>query len=173
MILAVGGHHREYCEGLVARCQIHLLPCLYTCSRMTDIIVLVDSRGGNTRKLADAIAGELGVTVGNLSTPLPGDAKTLFMGSGTYGGKPGEAIKKFISSHDFSGCSVALFGTSGGPDGAMKMIDAMAEDLRKKGAAILGSYHCRGKFLFTNRGHPDKEDLENAKKFAREMLGSS
>ncbi len=140
---------------------------------MTDIVVLVDSRGGNTRKLADAIAGELGVAVGDLGAPLPGEVKTLFLGSGTYGGKPGEAMVKFISSNDFSGRRLALFGTSGGPKGAKKMIDAMAEDLTKKGAAILGSYHCRGKFLFTNRGHPDTEDLENAQKFAREMLGVS
>ncbi len=140
---------------------------------MTDIVVLVDSRGGNTRKVAEAIAGELGVTVGDLAAPLPGDAKILFLGSGTYGGKPGEAMKKFISSQDFSGRRVALFGTSASSEGAMKMIDALAEDLGKKGAAILGTYHCRGKFLFTNRGHPDKGDLENAKKFAKEMLGAS
>jgi flavodoxin len=140
---------------------------------MTDIVVLVDSRGGNTRKLADAIASELGVTVGDLSAPLPGDAKTLFLGSGTYGGKPGEAMKKFISSQDFAGRKVALFGTSGSREGAKKMIDGMAEELGKKGAAILGNYHCRGKFLFTNRGHPDKEDLENAKIFAKEMIGLS
>lgn len=140
---------------------------------MNDIIVLVDSRGGNTRKVAEAIAGELGVTVGDLSAPLPGDAKTLFLGSGTYGGKAGEAMKKFISSNDFTGRRAALFGTSGSREGAQKMIAIMAEDLGKKGATILGNYHCRGKFLFTNRGHPDKEDLENAKKFAKEMLGIS
>jgi flavodoxin len=140
---------------------------------MTDIVVLVDSRGGNTRKLADAIASELGVTVGDLSAPLPGDAKTLFLGSGTYGGKPGESMKKFISSKEFAGRKVALFGTSGSCEGAKKMIDGMAEELGKKGAAILGNYHCRGKFLFTNRGHPDKEDLENAKIFAKEMISLS
>jgi flavodoxin len=140
---------------------------------MTDIVVLVDSRGGNTRKLAEAIASELGITVGDISAPLPGDAKTLFLGSGTYGGKPGEAMQKCISSQDFSGRRVALFGTSGKREGAQKMIDAMAEELGKKGAVILGNYHCRGKFLFTNPGHPDQEDLENAKKFAKEMLGAS
>ncbi|MBP1928969.1 flavodoxin I [Methanolinea mesophila] len=140
---------------------------------MTDIVVLVDSRGGNTRKVAEAIAGALGVTVGDLSAPLPAGAKTLFLGSGTYGGKPGESMKKFIEANDFTGRKVALFGTSGGPPGAEKMIDAMAEDLSKKGAAIAGRFHCRGKFLFTNRGHPNAEDLENAKKFAREMAGVS
>jgi flavodoxin len=137
---------------------------------MTVIVVLVDSRGGNTRKVAEAIAGELGIAVGDLSAPLPADAKTLFLGSGTYGGKPGETLQKFISSQDFSGRRVALFGTSASLEGAKKMIDALAENLGKKGAVVLGNYHCRGKFLFTNRGHPDKDDLENAKKFAQEML---
>ena len=50
------------------------------------------------------------------------------------------------------------------------MIAAMADLLTRKGATILGNFHCRGKFLLMNRGHPDKEDLDNAKKFAREML---
>jgi flavodoxin len=140
---------------------------------MTDIVVLVDSRGGNTRNVAEAIAEELGVAVGDLAVPLPAEAKTLFLGSGTYGGKPGETMKGFISYNEFSGRRVALFGTSGGPQGAEKMIDIMAEDLSKKGAAIVGRFHCRGKFLFTNRGHPNEEDLANARKFAREMVGVS
>jgi flavodoxin I len=137
---------------------------------MTEIAVFVDSRGGNTRKLADAIAGELGVPVGDLDAGVPGDAKILFLGSGTYGGKPGAGMTKFIGSGTFTGRKVALFGTSGGAEGANNMIALMADALTQKGATILGNYHCRGKFLFTNRGHPGKEDLDNAKKFAREMI---
>ena len=140
---------------------------------MTDIVVLVDSRGGNTRKVAEAIAEALGVSVGDLAVPLPAEAKTLFLGSGTYGGKPGETMKGFISYNEFSGRRVALFGTSGGPEGAKKMMEVMADDLTRKGATILGTYHCRGKFLFTNRGHPNDEDLANARTFAREMVGVS
>ena len=137
---------------------------------MTEISVFVDSRGGNTKKLADTIAEELGVPVGDLSAPLPDDMKIIFLGSGTYGGKAGKAMTKFIESGTFTGRKVALFGTSMSAEGAKKMIASMEEVLTKKGASILGNYHCRGKYLFTNRGHPDKEDLENAKKFAREMI---
>jgi hypothetical protein len=50
------------------------------------------------------------------------------------------------------------------------MIAAMRDALARKGATILGSWHCKGRMLVVNWGHPDKEDLENAKKFAREML---
>jgi flavodoxin len=141
----------------------------YTCENMTDVSVLVDSRGGNTRKVADAIADELGVKAENVTTSLP-DAKILFLGSGTYGGKPGEAMMKFIESANLSGRKVAIFGTSASLTGGQKLISAMTDILKQKGATIVGSYHCRGKFFLINRGHPNDEDLDNAKKFAREML---
>jgi flavodoxin len=139
---------------------------------MADIAVFVDSRGGNTQKVADAIAEELGITVGDITASLPGDAKVLFLGSGTYGGKPGEAMITFIGSAPLTGRRVALFGTSGGAGGAEKMIAVMADALKQKGADITGSYHCPGKFLVMNWGRPNKEDLDNAKKFARDMMKS-
>jgi flavodoxin len=138
---------------------------------MTSVAVFVDSRGGNTKKVADAIARELGVTVGDITASLPDDAGILFLGSGTYGGKPGEAMTKFIGSGTFTGRKVALFGTSGGAGGAEKMIAVMADSLKQKGATIVGSFHCPGRFLIMNWGHPDTKDLDNAKKFARDMLG--
>jgi flavodoxin len=140
---------------------------------MTDIAVVVYSRGGNTRNVAGAIAEELGVEVRDVTASPPADAKIMFLGSGTYGGKPGEDMMKFIGSADFTGRKVALFGTSWGPAGSEKMIAVMADMVKQKGAAILGSWHCRGSFLLMNRGHPGKEDLENAKKFAKEMLSLS
>ena len=136
---------------------------------MTDVSVVVDSRGGNTRKVADAIAEEMGITAKDITPGLTDDAKFLFLGSGTYGGKPGDAMMKFIESMDFSGRKVAIFGTSAGLAGGQKMIAVMTDALTKKGAAIAGAYHCRGKMLVINWGHPNKEDLENAKKFARMM----
>jgi flavodoxin len=136
---------------------------------MSDITVLVDSRGGNTRKVADAIAEELGVKVSDIGASLPDDTKLLFLGSGTYGGKPGKNIMKLIESGNLSGRKIALFGTSMNPAGSKNMIAVMEDAVKKKGATVAGTYHCGGKFLLFNRGHPDKADLENAKKFAREM----
>ena len=140
---------------------------------MTDVSVLVDSRGGNTRKVADAIADELGIKARDVTASLTDDGKILFLGSGTYGGKPGEAMMKFIESGNFSERKVAIFGTSASIAGAQKMIATMEDALTKKGATILGSYDCRGKIFLVNRGHPSSEDLDNAKKFAREMINKS
>jgi flavodoxin I len=137
---------------------------------MTEVAVLVDSRGGNTRKVADAIAEELGTKANDVTTSIPDDAEIIFLGSGTYGGKPGEAMMKFIGSGNFSGRKVAIFCTSGSLAGAQKMIGVMTDSLKQKGATVMGSYHCRGKTFLVNWGHPNKEDLDNAKKFAKEML---
>jgi flavodoxin I len=136
---------------------------------MTDVSVVVDSRGGNTRNVADAIAEEMGISAKDVTPGLIDDAKLLFLGSGTYKGKPGEAMMKFIGSGNFSGRKVALFGTSASLAGGQKMITVMTDALTKKGATIAGAYHCKGKMLVINWGHPDSEDLENAKKFARMM----
>jgi flavodoxin len=140
---------------------------------MTEVSVLVDSRGGNTRKVADAIAEEMGISATDVASAPQNDAKLLFLGSGTYGGKPGEAMLKFIGSGNFTGRKVAIFGTSASLAGGQKLIFAMADMVQQKGALVMGSYHCKGKFLFVNRGHPSDEDLDNAKKFAREMFNKS
>lgn len=140
---------------------------------MPDVSVIVFSRGGNTGKVAEAIAAELGVPVRDTNAPLPESARLVFLGSGTYGGKPGEPIVQLIEAGNFSGRKVALFGTSGGAEGAKHMIAVMKDALLAKGATVIGDFSCRGKFLFTNRGHPSAQDLEDARKFAREMAGSA
>ena len=49
-------------------------------------------------------------------------------------------------------------------------VDLMAASLQHRGATVLGSYHCKGKaFLLFSTGHPNQEDLDSARKFAREM----
>ena len=140
---------------------------------MADIAIFVDSRGGNTRKVADAIAEELGVSVGDLTTPLPADLKVLFLGSGTYGGAPRKEMMKFVTDNVFTGRRVVLFGTSMAEAGALKMIAALEDAVTKKGATVLGNYHCKGKFLLFNWGRPNAEDLNNAKKYSREMYRAS
>ena len=140
---------------------------------MADITVIVDSRGGNTRKVADAIAAELGAAIGEIRAPVPAGAKILFLGSGTYGGAPGIDLMAFVTDNDFAGRKVAIFGTSGGAGGAEKMLAALEDGLRRKGAVVLGKWHCRGKMFLFNRGHPDDADLADARAFARKMAASA
>jgi flavodoxin I len=131
--------------------------------------VLYYSIGGNTKKLADAIAKELKASAEDVRiSTLNSGAAIVFLGTGCYGGKPGRDISKFIASGDFQGRKVALFGTSGGGTG--QEVQVMAGALKGKGANVIGSYHCQGQtFLLINRGHPNAADIAAARNFAREM----
>lgn len=131
--------------------------------------VLYHSLTGNTKKLAAAIAEELGVVPMSVkSLAAVPENGLLFIGSGSYGDRPGEEIMKFIANHSFSGRKVALFGTSGSGDG--KEVQGMAEALKQKGAIVVGSYNCKGKaFVVVNIGRPGRDDLDEARAFAREM----
>jgi flavodoxin len=63
--------------------------------------VLFYSKGGNTQKLAGAIAEELGVKATNIkAAPIDPAASIIFLGSGCYGSKPGEEMMKFIEKND-------------------------------------------------------------------------
>jgi flavodoxin len=130
--------------------------------------VIYVSKGGNTRKLAEIIAVELGVSAENVKAKdkLTKDSFTL-LGSGCYFNGPRRELKKFINSNDFDGRKVALFGTSGGGQG--DEVKALEKIVTAKGAKVMGRFYCRGKFLFFGRKHPTTEDLENAKNFAGEM----
>jgi flavodoxin len=133
--------------------------------------VIYDSRGGNTKKVAEAIAGELGVAATDVKAASlePADG-VVFLGSGCYGGKPGENMVKFIEANDFRGRQVALFGTSGG--GAGNEVQGMETAVKEKGAEVIGRYFCKGQMaLLFSRGHPNTADIEAARKFAREMVG--
>jgi len=131
--------------------------------------VLYYSMTGNTKKMATAIAGELGVEAQSIKavTAVPPDG-LLFIGSGSYGDKHGEDLAKLIEKSDFAGRKVALFGTSARGEG--KEVQCMAEALKTKGANVIGSYYTKGKaFVVVNIGHPNRADLDGARKFAREM----
>lgn len=131
--------------------------------------VLYYSLTGNTRKMASAIAEELDIEAKSIKSAagVPQNG-LLFIGSGSYGDKPAEDMAKFIEKNDFAGRKVALFGTSARGEGLE--VRGMEEALKQKGANIIGNYYCKGKaFVVVNIGHPGRDDLEGARKFAREM----
>lgn len=131
--------------------------------------VVYYSMCGSTKKVAEAIAGELGVKAEDVKMKKePTRDAFLFLGSGCYARKPWRKVQDFIARNDFSGRNVSLFGVSASGEG--DEVRAMEESLKLKGAIIKGSFYCKGRaFLFFNRGHPSNEELANARKFAGEM----
>jgi flavodoxin I len=128
--------------------------------------VIYYTKTGHTKKVAEAIASELGVEAENVNEATLDPGAIVFMGSGCYGGSPGKEMMSFIKDNDFSLRTVALFGTSGA--GIGREVKKMANLLESKGARVEQSFHCKGQvFKIINRGKPDEEDLEKAKRFAK------
>ena len=131
--------------------------------------VVYYSMTGKTRRLAEAIADELGVVAADAKTKDGlATSSLVFLGAGKYGPLRGWGLKGFIEANDFDGRKVALFGTSG--NGSGEELEAIDELVTAKGAEVVGRFHCAGQFLLViNRNHPDGRDLEAAKRFARDM----
>ena len=131
--------------------------------------VVYYSLTGNTKKVAEAIAIELGVAAENVKTKdTLAEGSFVFLGAGLYGPLRGWGLRRFIESNDFHGRKVALFGTSGAGQG--KELGALEEAVTAKGAEIAGKFFCSGEFLFlVNHKHPNDRDLGDARGFAREL----
>lgn len=135
------------------------------------IAVSYHSRGGNTKKVAEAIAKAAGTSAKDCSFGLAEPVDLLFLGSSVYAFGLDENTKSFISALNPAHVKhVALFGTSA----AVKTGNAeMAKLLKAKGIPVLdSSFYCSGEFAFVHKGHPDEADLKKASAFAAEIIKS-
>jgi flavodoxin len=132
------------------------------------IEVVYFSRSGNTRKVAEIIAEELGVTAKDVKTAgiLPPDA-FIFLGSGCYGAVLANGLVKFMEDNRFNGRKIALFTTSA--FGSLSELALMKKQITNKGADIIDSFSCYGQLLLAKKGHPTQKELDNARKYARRV----
>ncbi len=136
------------------------------------IKIIYHSRTGNTKKVAEAISEAINV----IAEPIPEKGldepvDLLFIGNGIYMGKADMTIENFIKTLNRDMVkNAAVFGTFGGQN---KAIEMMKELLEKQGIHVMDeSFGCRGKaWLVLNRQHPDLQDLNNAKEFAKFVIG--
>ncbi len=137
-------------------------------------LVVYFSRGGKTRKVAEAIAQELGCEAVDVKkeTPDVSGVELLIVGSGQYLGKLHKTLQGFIDRLQPSSKSkAAVFATAAGPD--PKVIYVLQGALEAKGYKVVSSFKCRGRFLFFNWSHPNEDDLKNAKAFASDLKKTS
>ncbi len=126
------------------------------------------SRGGNTEKLAKAIAEAVGVEALTTDTPLSEDVDVLFLGSAVYAYGVDESVKKFISGIDVKVGKVVNFSTAALIKSTYKQVAKLLE--QKKIPLAKEEYYCRGSFGPLHAGKPDADDMKAAAAFARKVV---
>ena len=131
---------------------------------------------GNTRKVLEAMAGEGGLDLIDVTTRqavrLDG-YDCIGFASGIYGFAFHPAVAAFARQYLPQGKPVFFVYTCGGTRGAGSR--AVAEIARSRGCPVLGEFGCRGYDTFgpfrlvggIAKGRPDARDLENARAFYR------
>ncbi len=141
--------------------------------------VLYASRGGNTSELAKIIGEVTESTIINLNeTDISDinirDFELVFLGSGIYGGrlhnKLDELAEKIDGSYEGKfAFFISWFGRGKSDEVAIKRCKNKLIDKNQK--VIDEYYKCYGKgFGLIKRGHPNREELDEAKKWAVKII---
>lgn len=126
------------------------------------------SRGGNTKKLAEAIASAVGVEAKTTSESLKEDVDILFLGSSVYAYGVDDSVKYFINGIHVNVGKVVNFSTAAVIKSTYKQVSKL---LAKKGIPMAQEeFACRGSFGPMHKGKPDVDDLKRASAFAKSMV---
>ncbi len=132
-----------------------------------NIAVRYYTQTGNTKKLADAIAEELGVAAKPVTEPLEEKAEVLFLCNSVYWAGIDKQVKKFVK--DNAGSIGMLVNVS-----TAALIESTFNQMKKvateNGVTLCDQeFHCRGKFTALHAGHPNAEDLKAVRVFAKKV----
>ena len=126
------------------------------------------SRGGNTKKLAEAIADAIGVPAETTAVPLSEDVEILFLGSSVYAGGVDRAVKDFIRGVDVQVGKVVNFSTAAILHSTQKQV---AKLLAEKQIPLASEeFACRGSFAVMHKGRPNADDCRAAADFAKKII---
>ena len=127
------------------------------------------TKTGNTKKLAEAIAGALGVQALPISEPVTETVDMLFLGNSYYAFTIDPEVRAFIRSLDKNRIGrIVNFGSAAMLNSTYKKVKAEAD---KAGIPMdEREFHCKGEFKGIHKGRPDREDLAAAAAFAKSLL---
>lgn len=125
------------------------------------------SKSGNTKKVADAIAAELGITAKPITQNIPANTDLLFLGGAVYAAGIDKQLKQFIQSLSGNTKEVAVFSTAAILPSAYPQMKRLLEAEGIKVAK--DEFHCRGEFMKLHGSRPNADDLTKAKQFAKKL----
>ena len=132
------------------------------------IAVRYYTRGGNTKKLADAISKAVGVDAETTSVPLTEDVDILFLGSSVYANGVDDAVKEFVDGISVKVGKVVNFSTAALVKSSYKQVAKLLE--KKHIPFAKEEFYCRGSFTVMHRGRPNADDCKAAAEFAGKIL---
>ena len=132
------------------------------------IAVRYFTRGGNTKKLADAIASAVGVEAMPVSEPLREDVDLLFLGSSVYAYGVDDAVKTFVNGIQVKVGKVVNFSTAAIIKSTYKQVAGLLA--RKNIPFAAEEFACKGSFAMLHKGRPDANDCQQAAEFARRIV---
>lgn len=135
--------------------------------------VRYQSRGGNTRAVAEIIADELGIKAYPIDTPLTEPVDMLFLGGGVYAWNADEHLLAYMEKLDKRMIGkIAPFSTTGAMTVAIKRIK---EGAAKAGIPVTDESLCLKIMLQGHSalgregGHLTPEQIQKVRKFAQEI----
>ncbi len=126
------------------------------------------TKTGNTKKLAQAIAGELGVEALPLSEPVNEAVDVLFLGNSYYAFNIDPEVRRFVAGLDKAKVGkIVNFGSAAMLNSTYKKVK---EEADKVGVPMdEKEFHCKGEFKIFHKGRPNEEDLKAAADFAKQF----
>ena len=127
------------------------------------------TKTGNTKRLADAIAKELGVEALPISEPVTEKVDYLFLGNSYYAFNIDPEVRNFVASLDKDKIGkIVNFGSAAMLNSTYRKVKAEAD---KVGVPMdEREFHCKGEFKGVHKGKPDEKDLKAAAEFARKIV---
>ena len=123
------------------------------------------TKTGNTKRLAEAVAGAVGAEVLPISTPVTEQVDILFLGNSYYAFTIDPEVRKFNRSLDQSKVGrIVNFGSAAMLNSTYKKVKAEAD---RAGIPMdEREFHCKGEFKGVHKGRPNEEDLKAVAEFA-------
>jgi len=132
------------------------------------IAVRYYTKSGNTKKLADTIAGAVGVESKEVSVPLEEKVDVLFLGSSVYAAGVDDAVKKFVADNKDKIGTIYNFSTAALLPSTYKQMLKIAQE---HGVTLSEKeFHCRGSFGIMHKNRPNAEDLKAVAAFAKNII---
>ena len=133
------------------------------------IAVRYYTKTGNTKRLAEAVAGAVGVEALPISVPVDEAVDILFLGNSYYAFSIDPEVRDFIRSLDKSKVGrIVNFGSAAMLNSTWKKVKAEAD---KVGIAMdEREFHCKGEFKGIHKGRPNEEDMQAAAEFAKKII---